>query len=123
MNKLEALIQQLKTAPEQTEFSEVIDIIEYFYHYTPSRFTNGSSEECVINEAGENEGSCKIFSFAQLNNLDEMQTLNCFGSYYRDDVLNHPDNSDHANIRTFIKYGWKYIKFESSALEKKQDNT
>ena len=117
MKKLEILIQQLNTAPEKTKFSEVIDIIENFYHYTPSRFTNGSSEECVINEAGENEGSCKIFSFAQIHQLNESQTLHCFAQYYRNDVLNHPENTDHGNIRTFIKYGWNGIHYDRPALE------
>jgi len=119
MNALNKLINQIKTSPEITEFQDVINIIDTNYHYTPTYFTNGPEDDCVINNAGENEGSCKIFSFAQLQQLDETQTLNCFGDYYRNDVLQHPNHSDHANIRTFIKYGWKNITFQGTALEKK----
>ena len=34
-----------------------------------------------------------------------MQTLNCFGDYYRKDVSHQPEATNHVNIRTFIKYG------------------
>ena len=120
MNKLETFIEQIKSNPEKTEFNDVITVIEQYYHYTPTRFTNGIDDDNIINEAGENEGSCKIFSFAQLQQLDESQTLHCFGRYYRDDVLNNTEASDHANIRTFMKYGWQQIKFDNDALERKQ---
>ncbi len=117
MNKLEKLLEQIKNTPEKTEFNDVISIIDEHYHYIPTRFTNGSDNDIVINTAGENQGSCKIFSFARINNLDKEQTLNCFGQYYRDDVLNNPDQSDHANIRTFIRNGWEHVTFEGDALK------
>jgi hypothetical protein len=117
--QLEQLLEQLDSKPENTEFQDVIDVIDHNYHYTPTRFTNGQGESAIINEAGENEGSCKIFSFAELNGLTEEQTLNCFGRYYRDDVLKNPDGTDHQNIRTFIKHGWKYVDFEKPALKKR----
>ncbi|MEP1447388.1 MAG: HopJ type III effector protein [Paraglaciecola sp.] len=44
----------------------------------------------MINQAGTNEGSCKIFYFSKLQKLTENQTLALFGSYYRDDVLANP---------------------------------
>ncbi|MDH5388935.1 MAG: HopJ type III effector protein [Gammaproteobacteria bacterium] len=119
MNKLNELLQQIKSKPESVEFQNVIDTINECYDYSTTQFSNGPTENCVISKAGENEGSCKIFAFAQLNQLDENQTLNCFGQYYRDDVLNHPENTDHANIRTFIKHGWKNIVFENIALTSK----
>jgi hypothetical protein len=65
------------------------------------------------------QGSCKIFAFAKLHELDDIQTLNCFGDYYRIDVLQNPENGDHANIRTFMTYGLKHILFSGSALTKK----
>ncbi|MDX8378882.1 MAG: HopJ type III effector protein [Gallionella sp.] len=37
-----------------------------------------------------NFGSCKLFSFAQLNGFLQQQTRFCFGAYYRDEVLKHP---------------------------------
>lgn len=117
MNKIERIINLINHNPEKVEFQDVIDAIDENYDYVPTRFTNGSQNEKVINHAGENEGSCKIFSFAIINNLNTEQTLNCFGHYYRDEVLNHPERSDHQNIRTFIKYGWEQLDFEGSALK------
>ena len=118
MNKLDLLVKKINTNPETVSFQEIIGIIDDFYHYSPTQFTNGLDEELVINEKGTNEGSCKIFAFAQLHDLDDIQTLNCFGEYYRIDVLQHPDKNDHANIRTFIKHGMKHIRFSDSALTK-----
>jgi hypothetical protein len=109
----------LSSTPEKIEFDQVMQIIEENYIYTPTRFTNGHGDRQVINEAGSNEGSCKILAFAQLNNLDEKKTLACFGNYYREDVLAHPENTDHANIRNFIRYGWAGIQFDGTALTEK----
>ena len=66
-SELKVFIAKLKTAPELIQFNEVIATIDAHYDYSPTRFTNGS----VVNESASNEGSCKIFAFAQLNNLDE----------------------------------------------------
>jgi hypothetical protein len=121
MNKLDQLVTQITTNPEITEFQHVITVIDQHYFYTPTQFTNGAANDCIINKAGENEGSCKIFSFAHEQNLDKSQTLHCFGQYYRDDVLNNPENKDHANIRNFLKYGWKGITFNGSALHYKEN--
>jgi mRNA-degrading endonuclease YafQ of YafQ-DinJ toxin-antitoxin module len=120
MNDLEIFTQRIKTSPEKIEFDEVIEIINNFYKYTPVRFTNGAGNETVDNAVGENEGSCKIFSFSRLQQLNETQTLNCFGRYYREDVLKHPQGSDHANIRRFIQYGWQHIIFDNTALKLKK---
>ena len=121
MNTLDQLVTQIKTNTEKVEFQDVITIIEEYYFYRPTQFKNGTGNDCIINKAGENEGSCKIFSFAKIHNLNEGQTLQCFGQYYRDDVLKHPEKSDHSNIRSFIKYGWRGITFEGSALTFKED--
>ena len=120
MNDLKLFIEQIKIAPEKTEFKDVIEIINKYYSYTPTRFVNGTDSENIINAAGENEGSCKIFSFARSHKLDKSQTLNCFGQYFREDVLEHPEGSDHANIRTFIKYGWEHIDFDNTVLKRKE---
>lgn len=119
MNHLKNLLAQIKSQSETVEFQNVIDTINEYYNYQPTQFSNGLGNECVISKAGENEGSCKIFAFGLLHKLDENQTLNCFGKYYRHDVLQHPENTDHANIRHFIKYGWKNINFEGTALKDK----
>lgn len=114
-----ALIDKIRSTPDAIEFNEVIDCISENYKYIPTRFTNGVGDGAAINEAGTNEGSCKIFSFSKLNNLNEAETLACFGQYYREDVLQHPDGSDHANIRNFMVHGWDGIQFDGSALAKK----
>lgn len=120
MSNLNILLTQLQSHPETVEFQNVIDVINEFYDYTATQFQNGPDDDCIISKAGENEGSCKIFSFAQLHQLNDIQTLNCFGQYYRNDVLNHPDHKDHANIRTFMCHGPQNIIFNGSALQEKE---
>ncbi|BCE03739.1 HopJ type III effector protein [Marinicellulosiphila megalodicopiae] len=109
---VQTFINRLSTQPDSVQFSDTMEVITKNYIYSPSAFKNGDTH----NELGTNEGSCKIFAFAQLNNLDQSQTLMCFGDYYRVDVLQHPKNDDHANIRNFIKFGWDGIEFEHAAL-------
>ncbi len=112
---IDVLLSKIRTSPNDVEFNEVIETIEKHYHYQPSEFVNGAT----VNEAGSNEGSCKIFAFAQMHQLTADQTLNCFGHYYREHVLEHPENTDHANIRQFIKHGWDGIKFNNDPLKAK----
>jgi hypothetical protein len=108
------LITQLRQAPENVTFTDVMQVISQFYAYTATGFSNG----LIINAASSNEGSCKIFYFAQLQKLSESETLHLFGAYYRDDVLTNPTGCDHGNIRNFILTGWSGIKFDSAALVK-----
>ena len=110
------LIDTAANAPETIEFADVMTVISTHYDYTPSTFTNGD----VVNEAQTNEGSCKIFAFAQLNKLDSASTLALFGAFYRNDVLLNPQGSDHANIRNFMIHGWEGIAFTQPALAEKQ---
>ncbi len=109
------LPEQLKNAPETIQFTEVIAYIDEHYDFTPSKFTNGNT----VNEAGQNNGSCKVFSFARLNGLSKEETLNLFGEFYREDVLKNPEGTDHQNIRNFMEYGWDGIAFEGKALHRK----
>ena len=97
-------------------FDETNAVITENYHYQPTEFSNGLGEQVLVNKAGTNEGSCKIFAFAQLHGLNQQQTLNLFGDYYRLDVLNDPQGAGHQNIRLFIKYGWDGIRFNGIAL-------
>ena len=106
------LITQLHQAPDTIEFTSVMQVISQFYNYTPAGFSNGTLQ----NAAGSNEGSCKIFHFAQLHTLSESETLYLFGRYYRDDVLGNPTGGDHANIRNFMLTGWSGIKFDGLAF-------
>ncbi|MBI3771912.1 MAG: HopJ type III effector protein [Gammaproteobacteria bacterium] len=116
---IQELLTRLKQHPETIEFNDVIAVINAHYDYTPTRFTNGVGGDAVINEAGKNEGSCRIFAFAQLNKLNECETLACYGKFYREDVLRNPNGDDHANIRTFMRHGSKGIHFEDNALTAK----
>jgi hypothetical protein len=97
-------------------FNETISVISDNYDYTATEFSNGLGEHFLINEVGTNEGSCKIFAFAALQQFDQQQTLNLFGDYYRLDVLNDPQGTGHQNIRNFITYGWDGISFKGQAL-------
>lgn len=104
---------------ENVGFDETIAVITENYQYQPTEFSNGLNEQLLVNQAGTNEGSCKIFAFAQLHRLDQQQTLNLFGDYYRVDVLNDPNGTGHQNIRNFMQYGWDGISFKGSALTAK----
>lgn len=110
------LLDKIHNSPESISFSEVIAHIDANFDFSPTRFINGSA----INEAGQNNGNCKVFSFAKRNNLSVDQTLSLFGDYYRIDVLGNPAGSDHQNIRNFMKSGWQGIQFEGTALIPKQ---
>jgi len=111
--QLEDFLKKLSTNPESIEFEESISTIEQNYDYTPTAFTNGN----VKNDAGQNEGSCKILAFAFINNFTVTETLNCFGGYYRDDVLGKPAGDDHQNIRQFILDGFEGVKFDALPLQ------
>ncbi|MCB1614674.1 MAG: HopJ type III effector protein [Pseudomonadales bacterium] len=114
MNKKQAideLLQLIRTSPESVSFTQVIEIIDTCFHFTPKPFINGT----VNNPAGENQGACKIFAFAQDYRLDQEQTLACFGDYYRIDVLQRPEGKDHANIRQFMKSGPSGVLFHEGS--------
>ncbi len=114
--KLRSFLQRLADAPESVTFDETMAVIDSHYEFSPTVFQNGE----LLNEAGKNNGSCKLFSVAKLHDLSQQQTLHCFGAYYRNDVLQHPDGADHQNIRNFITYGWAGIEFGGNALTPKQ---
>lgn len=109
------LIEKLNSKPNEISFQEIISFIDENFDFTPTKFKNGE----IINEAGQNNGSCKLFSFAKLAKLSKQETLNCFGDYYRIDVLKHTEGTDHQNIRNFILFGWEGIDFDQEALKAK----
>ncbi|WP_313385452.1 HopJ type III effector protein [Chishuiella sp.] len=96
------------------QFSEVLQYIEDNYNYTASAFTNGNQE----NAQDQNQGSAKVFAFAQLNNLSQEDTLKLFAEHYKS-VLENPEGTDHNNIRQFMQNGWDGVKFENTVLIKK----
>ncbi|SFV86531.1 Type III effector HopPmaJ [hydrothermal vent metagenome] len=96
------------------KFEDLIALIDDDYNYTPAGFTNGEVE----NTADENQGSAKLFCFAAIHQLSQLETLHCFGQYYQD-VLNTPESDSHGNIRNFMTYGWGGLKFESPVLDRR----
>ncbi|WP_445369858.1 HopJ type III effector protein [Methylomonas sp. BW4-1] len=108
-------LQRVKSG-QTVEFQEAIALIAEHYQYQPTEFSNGLQQP-LVNEAGRNEGSCKIFAFAKLHKLTVEQTLALFGDYYRQDVLGNPSGDDHQNIRHFMRDGWEGIVFEGEALQ------
>lgn len=92
-------------------FAQVIEFIEMHYQHQPTAFKNGN----IFNEANQNQGSAKIFAFAQLNELSEADTLSLFAEHYQS-VLANPSAIDHQNIRQFMLNGWNGVAFEGEAL-------
>jgi hypothetical protein len=113
--QLDVFLTQLKNTPNTITFADTMAVIEANYNFTPTAFKNAGLKNAV----DQNNGSCKIFAFGLLNRLTETQTLNCFGDYYRKDVLGNLHGDDHQNIRNFMKKGWQGITFESPALAAK----
>ncbi len=110
--ELAQFIELLSNQSEKVEFEQTMAVIDELFEFTPTGFSNGE----VRNEAGQNNGSCKIFAFGLLQELSQEQTLACFGRFYREDVLQHPTNDDHQNIRNFITHGWDEVRFDGQAL-------
>jgi len=108
----EQLIALIKRSKDNSlQFKEVIEFIETYYQHQPAAFKNGE----VYNEATQNQGSAKVFTFAQLNNLSKEDTLCLFAEHYQS-VLNNPTGTDHQNIRQFMIHGWPGVVFEGQAL-------
>ena len=112
---MNSFLEKLNKSPESINFAETIAVIEENYVFEPTAFENG----VLHNAAGENSGSCKLFAFAELQNLSEAATLSCFGAYYYDDVLKNTEGTNHQNIRNFMKTGWDGIAFYGSPLVSK----
>jgi hypothetical protein len=111
-DQFNTLLDDLKT--NSISFSDVIARIESQYQHVPTAFKNGT----VYNEAAQNQGSAKVFAFAQLRGLSAEDTLYLFAEHYQS-VLAHPESEDHQNIRQFMVHGWDGIKFEGMALREK----
>ncbi|WP_114417947.1 HopJ type III effector protein [Marinospirillum perlucidum] len=107
---LEQLIKELNQGP--VDFSQVMEVIDREYEFTPTRFTNGQQ----VNPADSNQGSCKILAFGLHHQLSEQATLNAFGDFYTRDVLQNPQGEDHQNISNFMKTGWAGVEFDDQAL-------
>lgn len=111
---LNDFLATLKSNPKQIDFSETMAVIDHYYKFTPTAFTNGTLE----NTADQNLGSCKLFAFAVDQNLSKEETLACFGAHYFENVLINPNGTGHQNIRNFIKTGFEGLHFETFPLLK-----
>lgn len=96
---------------KQIQFKDVLTHIDELYNYSPSAFKNGNQ----VNAETENQGSARVLFFAKLNNLSKEDTLWLFAEHYGS-VLNHPDGTDHQNIRQFQLNGWDGVSFEKDVL-------
>jgi len=110
--QLTSLIKSLKD--NSLPFKAVLEFIDTYYQHQPTAFKNGEA----YNEATQNQGSARVFAFAELNNLNAEDTLYLFAEHYQS-VLNTPDGTDHQNIRQFMIHGWPGIAFEGQALVEK----
>ena len=106
---------KLKTTPTAISFKETMQVIEDHYNFNPTVFTNGDT----INNAGENNGSCKLFAFAMHQEFTKEATLLCFGEHYQS-VLEDKNDTSHQNIRNFMQTGFKGLSFENEALTLKK---
>ena len=106
---------KLKTTPTAITFKETMQVIENYYTFNPTAFKNGD----IINNAGENNGSCKLFAFAKHQKLRKEETLLCFGEHYKN-VLADKNGASHQNIRNFMQTGFKGLSFENEALTLKK---
>lgn len=113
--ELQQFLTLLDNEPETISFEQTMAVIDANYDFTPTAFSNGNTQ----NEAGQNNGSCKILAFGQCHDLTEEQTLACFGKFYREDVLGNPEGDDHQNIRNFMQSGWGGVQFNGQALTQK----
>ena len=109
---IETYIASLKRGPSAIDFAQTLAVIDAHYCFAPTSFKNGG----VVNAAGENSGSCKVFSFAQLHQLSQDMTLTMFAEHYQN-VLDNPALDNHANIRAFIVSGFDGLVFDDEALE------
>lgn len=113
--KIGDFINDLEKKPKANSFSKTMEVIDEHYDFIPTAFDNGQ----LVNLAGKNNGSCKIFAFAKRQQLSEELTLACFGEYYFKDVLGNPDGKGHQNIRNFMQTGWDGINYKGTALREK----
>jgi hypothetical protein len=115
---LDEFLEKVKSEPETVTLDVALKVIEENYEFSPVGFSNGG----VKYEAGQNIKTCQLLAFGEIHGLTKSQTLSCYGSFYRTDVLGHPDGTDHEPIRKFMKHGWKGVKFDSRALKSKGES-
>lgn len=108
---IDDLIKALDSASPDVVFSDVMSAIDAAFAFTPCAFDNGGQS----NSADENQGSCKVFAFAQHAHLDKEKTLRLFAEHYQS-VLDDPQGSAHGNIRAFMQSGWDGVTLHGNPL-------
>lgn len=120
-NRVSVLVKRVKGRKEipGLRFEDVLDVINAAYTYTPTEYLSGAGGQWeVVNPAGKNEGSCKVFYFAQMHDLTPQETVALFAQYAAE-VEATPQGTSHANIRAFQRTGWKGIQFKGTVLTPK----
>ena len=92
-------------------FADTLAFMDQLYHYQPSGFHNGP----LYNSAQQNQGSCRVLAMALDLGLSDGQALACFAEHYQS-VLQQPDGTEHANIRTLMQHGLGAVRFDNPPL-------
>jgi hypothetical protein len=103
-DRINSLLEGLKN--NTITFKEVLEFIDADITHAARAFKNGEA----FNEATQNQGSAKVFTFAQKHNMSAADTLYLFAEHYQA-VLATPEAVDHQNIRQFMIHGWQGIQF------------
>ena len=72
-----------------------------------------------MNNLGENAATAKLLSFAALADLSDDETVLLWCEHYRS-VAETPQDTDHQNIRNFMKYGMAGVDMEEVCLTRKK---
>ncbi|MGJ8524635.1 hypothetical protein LMG33818_000343 [Halomonadaceae bacterium LMG 33818] len=112
----DALAHFRQTLQAKPRFSDTLAFIEAYFEFTPTAFTN----HMLMNQADENQGSCRIIALAKYADFSDEEALLAFGEHYRH-VRSDPHGNDHANIRTLMEYGLDSVSFEHFPLVVKQE--
>lgn len=116
MSAFDSALQDFLAAIETDthQFAATLAFINQWFEFTPSGFRNGS----VINNADQNQGSCRVLAMALQLGFTAEQALKCFGEHYRE-VLATPAVDNHHNLRRLQRQGLVDILFDHPPLQRK----
>jgi len=117
LHRLEQVADQLPQILEmwtEGNFDRFIALIDSIFETHPVEFHNGiinhgetattsASYTTLINEAGSNLWSLKVFAFAIMMGYTASQALSLFGEHYND-VIEDPNSGRHLNIEQVYKH-------------------
>ena len=106
-----------KMDPTSIRFAATMDALNASYDTRPVPFSVGATHS----EAGQNNGSALIISFAKHVGLTKDEALALFGEHYAS-VRAEPEGTSHSNIRSFMAGGFACVSFpEGLAIINKAD--